>query len=63
MGQKQKAGVCETCAYYIYDDEMGMYVCDVDMDEDDYARLMEHRTRSCPYYTDGDEYRVVRHQM
>ena len=42
---------CDTCAYFTYDDE------------DDYSRLVEGHFRDCPYYTNGDEYRVVRHQM
>ncbi len=56
-------GSCETCAYYFYDEEYEEYVCDVNMDEDDFARLMGNGFKECPYYTNGDEYRVVRHQM
>lgn len=55
---------CEECTWYSYDEDMEEYVCEVDMDEDDYARLMgSPGSKSCPYYRDGDEYRVVRHQM
>lgn len=54
---------CDTCAYYYYDDEYEDYICDMDMDEDDYSRLMESNFKGCPYYRNGDEYRVVRHQM
>ena len=55
---------CEECAYYAYDDEYDEYVCGADMDEDDYARIMSAPARqACPYYRDGDEYKVVRHQM
>lgn len=61
--KKTRVTACDTCAYYIYDEEYGGYVCDMDLDEDDYARLLENRSRSCPCYTNGDEYRVVRHQM
>ncbi len=56
-------GNCDTCAYLMYDEEFDEYVCDVNMDEDDYGRLVETHFRECPYYTNGDEYRVVRHQM
>lgn len=54
---------CDSCAYYAYDEEYEEYYCSVDMDEDDYARMVSggHRS-SCPYYRDGDEYKVVRHQ-
>ena len=54
---------CDTCNNLVYDDELEEYVCDMDMDEDDYARLMSSHRASCPYYQNGDEYRVVRHQM
>jgi len=54
---------CDTCNNLIYDEEMEEYVCDMDMDEDDYARMMGSTYSSCPYYQNGDEYRVVRHQM
>lgn len=55
---------CDTCANYFYDEEYEDYICDVDMDEDDYARLFSgKRKESCPYYRNGDEYRVVRKQM
>ncbi|MCR5508629.1 MAG: DUF6472 family protein [Lachnospiraceae bacterium] len=54
---------CDTCAYYSYDEEYDEYVCDVDMDEDDHARLSESGFKGCPYYVNGDEYMVVRHQM
>ena len=35
----------------------------VNMDEDDYYRLMSGNNKECPYYQDGDEYKVVRHQI
>ncbi|MBQ7558102.1 MAG: hypothetical protein IJT00_08560 [Lachnospiraceae bacterium] len=53
---------CEDCAYFYYDEEYGDYVCDADMDEDDYGRLVANSRESCPMYVDGDEYKVVRHQ-
>ena len=55
--------MCETCAYYIYDEEYEEYVCDVNMDEDDYGALVRGELRECPYYRNGDEYLVVRHQL
>ncbi len=53
---------CDTCAYFSYDEDLEEYVCDVNMDEDDYARLLGNHFKECPYFTDGDEYKVVRHQ-
>ena len=54
---------CETCAYYSYDEEWDSYVCEMDLDEDEYCRLIEGHYRKCPYYRDGDEYKVVKHQL
>lgn len=53
---------CDTCAFLIYDDDDECYVCDIDMDEDDFSRVMSGHYRSCPYYRNGDEYAVVRKQ-
>ncbi len=53
---------CEDCAYYYYDDEYEEYYCTADMDEDDYNRLMSGY-KTCPFYRNGDEYSVVKHQM
>ena len=54
---------CDTCAYFAYDDDFEDYVCDINMDEDDFRRLVESNYRECPFYRDGDDYKVVRHQM
>jgi len=54
---------CDTCAYYVYDEEFDDYYCDMNMDEDDVARLYQSPEESCPYYRNGDEYDLVRHQM
>lgn len=53
---------CDTCAFLVYDEDYEEYVCDVDMDEDEMARMMATH-KDCPFYRDGDEYKVVRHQM
>ena len=49
---------CDTCANYTYDEEYEEYVCDVNMDEDDFVRFMTNKRE-----TNGDEYKVVRKQM
>lgn len=58
MKEKQ-TGSCESCTYYIYDDEYESYLCDVSMDEDEYMRLVSDNA----YYRNGNEYAVVRKQM
>jgi hypothetical protein len=47
----------------VYDEEYEEYICDCAMDEDDYYRIMYGQQKSCPFYRNGDEYAVVRHQM
>ena len=59
---QQKQGGCETCTYFTYDEDYECYVCDIDMDEDEYVRLMSDDHYNCPYYRNGDEYLVVRKQ-
>jgi len=54
---------CDTCLFYVYDEEYNDYYCDVDMDEDDVARMMGSEKEHCPFYRNGDEYETVRHQM
>ncbi len=54
---------CEECAFFAYDEDYDDYSCTVDMDEDDFARLMGNKHEVCPFYRNGDEYAVVRHQM
>lgn len=55
--------ICDTCANYVYDEDWECYTCMVNMDEDDYYRMMSGGNKECPYYQDNDEYKVVRHQM
>ena len=54
---------CDYCAYNDYDEETEEYYCSVNLDEDDMARFMSHKYKSCPYFKNGDEYQIVRHQM
>lgn len=54
---------CDTCAYFVFDEEYEDYVCSVDMDEDDLGRLMSGTVKACVFYRNGDEYAVVRKQM
>ena len=55
--------MCSSCAYLSYDEEYDEYVCDCQMDEDDFYRIRQSESRSCPYYRNGDEYLVVRKQL
>ena len=39
---------CETCVWYVYDEDYDDYICDMDLDEDELARFLAADTRSCP---------------
>ncbi len=54
---------CDTCGNLEYDEDTEDYVCAMDLDEDDYSRLLGDSFRNCPYYQTNDEYKIVRHQM
>lgn len=59
---KKTQARCDMCAFYVYDDDYESYVCDINMDEDEYVRLISDRHYNCPYFRNGDEYAVVRKQ-
>jgi len=61
--KKETTMNCDDCNYYEWDDEDEYYYCSVNMDEDDYARMVQGHSRQCPYYRHEDEYQIVRHQM
>ena len=61
--EKSKGSNCEYCGNYVYDDDYGYYVCEMDLDEDEMRLFLQGNFRGCPYFQYGDEYRIVRHQM
>ncbi|MBR6228549.1 MAG: hypothetical protein IKQ97_02320 [Eubacterium sp.] len=55
---------CDTCVFLYIDDD-GEESCEVELDEDEYARYLASHPARCPYYQGGgndDDYRIVRHQ-
>ena len=54
---------CDTCLYYEYDDDYECYTCQMNLDEDELYKFVTSTYFDCPYYRNGDEYAVVRHQM
>ena len=54
---------CDTCVYYVCDEKSDEYFCDMNMDEDDYYRFMKDTQADCPFWRNGDEYAVVKHQL
>ncbi len=55
--------LCEQCNHYQYDEDYEAYLCDVNMDEDDYGRVYQSQNMVCPFFSGEDEYQVVRKQM
>ncbi len=60
---RKETSSCETCENYCYDDDLGYYVCEAELDEDEMAHFLSCREFACPYYRLNDEYRIVRKQM
>ncbi|MBQ5973792.1 MAG: hypothetical protein IJL69_06280 [Oscillospiraceae bacterium] len=56
---------CETCTFWVYDENDEEFVCMACPDEDDVARMAAEevfapsRRRGCPYYRLNDEYRTA----
>lgn len=54
--------ICENCVFYTYDEEYEDYMCDVSMDEDEIMRIESSKYKKCPYFRDGDDYKIVKKQ-
>ena len=53
---------CESCEHYDYDEYLDEYVCNVDLDEDEYLDYLTKKSSGCPYYKFYDEYKSVQKQ-
>ena len=60
--KKERPSNCESCAYFMYDDEYECYVCDVNLDEDEMVSFMTGDNSRCPHFYLHDEYKTVRRQ-
>ncbi|NLK29419.1 MAG: hypothetical protein GX306_13960 [Clostridiales bacterium] len=54
---------CDYCIHYVYDEEIGCYYCQRNLDEDEMARFMMGSTDNCHYFHLNDDYKIVRKQM
>ena len=54
---------CDYCMNYSYDEEYEEYVCDVNLDEDEWAHFLMSDYKECPYFRGGNEYTIVKKQM
>lgn len=53
---------CEDCMNYALDTELDEYYCTINLDEDEYSRLMGDSSYRCPFFRIGDDYTIVRKQ-
>jgi hypothetical protein len=53
---------CTLCAHYIYDEEYECYTCDINLDEDEFARFLSDSMHECRYFNLYDEYKIVEKQ-
>ena len=45
-----------------YDEYEDRYTCEMNPDEDNMVRFLSGHTKECPYFRDGDEYKITRKQ-
>lgn len=53
---------CDSCVYYVYDDEWDCYICEMNLDEDEMMRFLSSSNYNCPYFRLDDEYSIARKQ-
>ena len=63
MKKKKPQTSCDTCLYFTYDEDYEAYMCDMDMDADEYADVMYDDQYSFQYYRNDNKYAVLTKQM
>lgn len=53
---------CETCSFYVYDDEYECYYCQMNLDEDEMYKFLAGSNYNCAYYRLDNEYKIVQKQ-
>ncbi len=56
------SNLCDSCTFYVWDEELEEYECLVTLDEDEYAAMLSDTSSGCRYYRKDDEYGIVRKQ-
>jgi len=63
IGDDILENLCEKCWYNAFDEDSEEYFCDLQLDEDEYVRLIQEKNKSCKYFRpDNGEYEIVRRQ-
>lgn len=53
---------CEDCEFYRYDEELDLYSCEQNLDEDEVERMSYGGSSECPYFRFFDEYKSTQRQ-
>lgn len=59
---QKKAGSCESCEFFDYDELSDSESCMLSLDEDEFADFFGAKRGGCPYYRYYDEYKSVQKQ-
>lgn len=62
MTSKSSSTSCDFCAYYNQDEDTGLCVCNMALDEDEMINFLRGKFNNCPYFKLYDEYAIVRKQ-
>ena len=62
MNDKKTTVSCDLCAYFYEDEDTGMSLCHMCLDEDEMVNYLRGRFNNCPYFRLYDEYAIVRKQ-
>ena len=61
--EKKTAANCESCVFFDYDEDVEDMVCIMNLDEDEYASMLQGKKKRCPYFRFYDEYKSVQKQI
>ena len=53
---------CEDCWNYNYDEETDQSYCSMDIDEDEWYRIVSRRRGKCPFFRQADDYYLPHRQ-
>jgi hypothetical protein len=58
-----KKNQCDYCLYLAYDEDTDEYYCQLNLDQDEVAKLTFSTYSNCQYFRMGDDYTIVRKQI
>ena len=60
---KKHAVRCEDCEFYRYDEELDLYSCEQNLDQDEVEHMSFGGSSECPYFRFYDEYKSTQRQI